>query len=265
MAGLVKRIDATLGISLNPGAILENPTIDGLAACIAKEYAPSLLQAPALPQGGPEPVRSTTTSNEGLTEALVELFANELSLVSAKLDPEAPLDEFGVDSIVMAGLIKRMEREFGLSLNPAILLENRNIVELASYLAKEYQDVFERFGRVTAGADAKGSSGDVPPKAQLPVPVPQKSSGSERPSGMIAVVGMACRFPSANGPDEFWKNIRNGVDSISVVPKDRWDPQQLYRPIRTWQEHQQMGRLHRGYRPVRSGILQHSRRRCRSY
>lgn len=41
------------------------------------------------------------------------------------------------------------------------------------------------------------------------------SEQDERFSGFeIAVVGIACRFPGANGPDEFWQNLKNGVESI---------------------------------------------------
>jgi phthiocerol/phenolphthiocerol synthesis type-I polyketide synthase E len=31
----------------------------------------------------------------------------------------------------------------------------------------------------------------------------------------IAVIGMACRFPGANNVDEFWRNLRDGVESIT--------------------------------------------------
>lgn len=36
----------------------------------------------------------------------------------------------------------------------------------------------------------------------------------------IAVVGMAGRFPGANTPDEFWENLRNGVESITFYTDD---------------------------------------------
>ena len=31
----------------------------------------------------------------------------------------------------------------------------------------------------------------------------------------IAVIGMSCRFPGANNIEEFWHNLRNGVESIT--------------------------------------------------
>ncbi len=39
----------------------------------------------------------------------------------------------------------------------------------------------------------------------------------------IAVVGMGCRFPGANNPEEFWQLLRDGKDSITEVPDGRWD------------------------------------------
>jgi acyl transferase domain-containing protein/acyl carrier protein len=38
----------------------------------------------------------------------------------------------------------------------------------------------------------------------------------------IAIVGIGCRFPRGNSPDEFWQTLRDGVDAISEVPGDRW-------------------------------------------
>src|ERR1700759_845557 len=31
----------------------------------------------------------------------------------------------------------------------------------------------------------------------------------------IAIIGMACRFPGADSCEQFWRNLRDGVESIS--------------------------------------------------
>jgi len=47
----------------------------------------------------------------------------------------------------------------------------------------------------------------------------------------IAMVGIGCRFPGAENLDEFWRSLRDGVDPIMEVPRDRWDVDALYDPI----------------------------------
>ncbi|SOD62186.1 Acyl transferase domain-containing protein, partial [Streptomyces zhaozhouensis] len=38
----------------------------------------------------------------------------------------------------------------------------------------------------------------------------------------IAVVGLACRLPGADGPEAFWNLLSSGADAITPVPEGRW-------------------------------------------
>ncbi|MBM0274313.1 type I polyketide synthase [Micromonospora tarensis] len=44
----------------------------------------------------------------------------------------------------------------------------------------------------------------------------------------IAIIGMGCRFPHADGPDEFWRLLLDGEDAIQAVPADRWNADDFY-------------------------------------
>ena len=33
----------------------------------------------------------------------------------------------------------------------------------------------------------------------------------------IAIIGMSCRFPGARNPQEFWKNLCAGIESLTCV------------------------------------------------
>ncbi|MGG3571970.1 type I polyketide synthase [Bacillus gobiensis] len=47
----------------------------------------------------------------------------------------------------------------------------------------------------------------------------------------IAIIGMGCRFPGGgNNTEEFWQNLVSGKDSITEIPKDRWDIDRYYDP-----------------------------------
>ncbi|MEU2027358.1 polyketide synthase, partial [Streptomyces sp. NPDC016469] len=47
----------------------------------------------------------------------------------------------------------------------------------------------------------------------------------------MAVVGMSCRFPGAEGgPGEFWEGLVGGFDAVGGVPSDRWDGEGFYDP-----------------------------------
>jgi acyl transferase domain-containing protein len=39
----------------------------------------------------------------------------------------------------------------------------------------------------------------------------------------IAIIGIGCRFPGADGPDAFWRLLRDGVDAIREIPQSRWN------------------------------------------
>jgi acyl transferase domain-containing protein/acyl carrier protein len=46
----------------------------------------------------------------------------------------------------------------------------------------------------------------------------------------FAIVGYAVRFPGAGDADEFWDVLREGRDTISEVPPDRWDVEEFFDP-----------------------------------
>ncbi|HEX7169450.1 MAG TPA: beta-ketoacyl synthase N-terminal-like domain-containing protein, partial [Rubrobacter sp.] len=46
----------------------------------------------------------------------------------------------------------------------------------------------------------------------------------------IAIIGIGCRFPGANGPEAFWNLLREGLDAITEIPPDRFDVGDVYDP-----------------------------------
>ncbi|NER22529.1 MAG: SDR family NAD(P)-dependent oxidoreductase [Symploca sp. SIO1B1] len=46
----------------------------------------------------------------------------------------------------------------------------------------------------------------------------------------IAIIGISCRYPGAKNYQEFWVNLKNGVDSVTEPPPGRWEGQNWYHP-----------------------------------
>ncbi|MEM7411459.1 MAG: SDR family oxidoreductase [Myxococcota bacterium] len=46
----------------------------------------------------------------------------------------------------------------------------------------------------------------------------------------IAVVGIGCRFPGAEGPEGFLHLLREGIDAVGELPNERWDRERYYDP-----------------------------------
>lgn len=79
-------------------------------------------------------------------------------------------------------------------------------------------------------ADTVRLSGVSPVKLALLAQKARAESEQILRADPIAIVGMGCRFPGANNPDEFWNLLRDGVDAVSEVPADRWNADAFYDP-----------------------------------
>ncbi len=44
----------------------------------------------------------------------------------------------------------------------------------------------------------------------------------------IAIIGIGCRFPGADGPAAFWELLRTGAEAIGEVPDSRWTEEDLH-------------------------------------
>jgi acyl transferase domain-containing protein/acyl carrier protein len=56
------------------------------------------------------------------------------------------------------------------------------------------------------------------------------AEGPIEPASGFAIVGYAARLPGAADADEFWQVLRQGRDTVSEVPQDRWDVEEFFDP-----------------------------------
>ncbi|HSM56063.1 MAG TPA: amino acid adenylation domain-containing protein [Candidatus Sulfomarinibacteraceae bacterium] len=124
--------------------------------------------------------------------------AARLQTTPDRIDPHRPFVEYGLDSVQAVELVAELEEWLGRSLPPTLVWDYPNVAQLAAFLAQEQA---------------------------APATTPGHAPHEREP---VAIVGLGCRFPGADGPESFWQLLREGVDAIDEVPPARWDVDRFY-------------------------------------
>lgn len=235
----------------------------GPSVCVLAEGDPSLqpagsetrpqaaiATAPRADAAAPvAPAAASAVELDAIRRKVRSIIAGELETPESKLDDEASFEDLGIDSIVVIGLVSRLEAWVGRKLDPEALIRCNSIAGVTRYLAglvPPKQATVEAAAPVArAAAQVAQAAAPVAQAAaqvaQAAAPVAQAATpeGTStrpaparggRPPFQVAVIGVACRFPGAPDKETFWRNLRDGVDSIIEVPPSRWDAQALYAP-----------------------------------
>lgn len=241
LAGLVQGVEEWLGEKLDPSIILEHRTITRLSAYLAAQY-PAAIQG-AVSGSALEVRQSADMSNHMMHERVVQrlsgMFADELRMPQTELALEIPFGDYGVDSILLSHVLKRIEEWLGNKFDPTMILENPTIGQLATHLMIRHAD---RVAIALGVASAQQSDlvvapmpGNRPPADTVEGRVSFTYAGKADETltaGKVAVIGMACHFPEAPDKAAFWRNLVAGRNSIVEVPALRWDISQHYSPAR---------------------------------
>ncbi|MEU7784570.1 beta-ketoacyl synthase N-terminal-like domain-containing protein [Amycolatopsis sp. NPDC049159] len=107
-------------------------------------------------------------------------------------EPDRPLGDYGLSSRQAVGIAADLEELLGTRLPSTLLWESPTIDHLARSL--------------TSGAE----------------PEPVAAVRDRRRTDPIAVVGLGCRFPGADGLEEYWDLLRTGRDAVRTAPPGRW-------------------------------------------
>ena len=112
-----------------------------------------------------------------------------------------------------------------------------NIRGLSKYLADTYKARLQAFyqNEQQNQQNTISTSGQAATKETVPLTKPSlnekfsvKNNQLNIASEPIAIVGMSGTYPRANDLKTFWQNLVNNVDTITEVPKTRWDWQAIY-------------------------------------
>nr|WSU77881.1 SDR family NAD(P)-dependent oxidoreductase [Streptomyces anulatus] len=199
-----------------PGETAHVPTTRPAPVSVpAPVSAPGAAPAPApvsVPEtgGGAAPDRETLRSVLGI-------FARVTKLPPHAIDPDRPLDDLALDSVMVIQLNKELHTEFG---------------ETSTTLFYEAPTLRAVAGHLTDPRTRAGQETSAPPRTTEAPRAAADPSGARAQDDAIAIIGMSGRYPGARNTDEFWRNLTAGRDRITEIPRDRWPLEGFYEPDR---------------------------------
>ncbi|WP_127532036.1 type I polyketide synthase [Paenibacillus kobensis] len=116
-----------------------------------------------------------------------------------EVDASRPFSYYGIDSAEAMIMCGDMEQLLGREVPPTMLWDYPTIHELAGACVH----IGESHGQRAETAEEQERI--LKPAAREP----------------IAIVGIGCRFPGADGPAAFWRLLREGIDAVGPYPASR--------------------------------------------
>ncbi|WP_186032535.1 SDR family NAD(P)-dependent oxidoreductase [Burkholderia gladioli] len=175
-----------------------------------------------------------------IVEAVKTRVAAVLEVPLARIEVDAPLDRYGIDSVTVMRLTGEFERELG-PLSKTLLFEYRTVGEVSRYFSVSHAASVARWlgvaasapsappGAYQAGARTMRAMAVATRGLAVPLATASASLPQDRPEATatgtqaVAVIGLAGRYPQAADLDAFWENLSTGRDCITEIPSTRWD------------------------------------------
>ncbi|MEJ8642032.1 type I polyketide synthase [Streptomyces sp. MS1.HAVA.3] len=154
---------------------------------------------------------------------LLDRLAALLERPVSEIDPDQGFTELGVSSRLAVTLSGELEDHLDRDLSPTLLWEQSSVSRLARFLT-------EGEPQRTPGETGPAGHGQTKQAVQTGQTTPAGPNPGS-PHEPIAVVGVGLRLPGGiDSPDAFWRLLRDGVDAVTEVPRERWDADALYHP-----------------------------------
>ncbi|MHB8735958.1 MAG: SDR family NAD(P)-dependent oxidoreductase, partial [Terriglobales bacterium] len=170
----------------------------------------------ALPAESQPPPAVGSEARDRCLAWLLTAFSEASKVPRADLDPDEPLERYGIDSILIQALNRRLTSAFG-NISKTLFFEHQSLAALADHLAASLPErvVALGTGNPAAVIASRGEAEVIEPA--------QSAQSVQRATDLIAIIGLAGRYPQAPDLRSFWRNLADGRDCIAEIPPERWD------------------------------------------
>ncbi|TNV64185.1 non-ribosomal peptide synthase/polyketide synthase, partial [Corallococcus exiguus] len=154
-----------------------------------------------------------------LEEQLAAIWARELGARSVGVHDHF-FEDLGGTSLTVVRVASRLHEALQRDVPVVWLFEHPTVHGLARRLEREGLPARP----VPAPVATPPATPAEPSMPAQSVPTAKPETTPTLPSNAIAIIGMSGRFPGAESVEEFWRNLREGVESISRFTPEELEP-----------------------------------------
>lgn len=204
---LAKELGNKIG-DVSTTIFFEYGTIEELSGYVMEHYS-HLYKTKAIPTITKASIEVKTDLRTTVENYLKSVFAAILQYEEHKIDVNAPLEELGIDSIMIGSIAKKMQEKIG-EIPTTVFFEFTTIVELGQYLIMYHPTSFEEEGN-------EGVPFERQSKSRF------ENQENNKNDEVIAIIGLSGKYPEADNVEELWENLKAGKNSVTEIPVERWD------------------------------------------
>lgn len=165
--------------------------------------------------------------------------ADILSIDISQIENDSNLGDLNFNSLQYTVLGINIAKELNFEVNPALFFKYNVVSEIIDFLSKDCkediinsmneEDLKKLSKEVVEYIDVKkeiGESNNIDIEKRPNLKIEENSTDGDDDS--IAIIGINGIMPQAPDLDAFWNNLENSINSVEVIPKDRWDWKKVY-------------------------------------
>ena len=177
-----------------------------------------------------------------LQDELSQIVVKLLQLDAADVASDKILLDLGFDSIGLTSYANSVNERFDLDITPVLFFDYPSIAEIARNLVSERREQMLRFFGGNAAAPQVAPESESRPAIEVrkswTPPAERTREEATVAVGFsaeqrfvhqpIAIVGMSGAMPQSADLEEFWRNLADSKDLVTVVPPERWSWEEYF-------------------------------------
>lgn len=155
----------------------------------------------------------------GTMQKLKEIAADILHEEADSFQSEEKFSNYGFDSITSIEFVNGVNQYFNLKIMPSVLFECTKFSTFSEYLVEHYRNEISRKIQMQSQINAINLMETDSEMVTSESALEEKQNDED----ILAIVGMAGRFPKSRNLDEFWNHLAAQDDLVTTIPGNRWN------------------------------------------